>query len=86
MNENLKAVIEKEIKKIEKAADRIIIMPGSGVRANNIKQLAEYTGAIEMHSSARTLSDSLMSLNKISMNENLKAVSVDEEEIREMLS
>jgi copper homeostasis protein len=71
---------------IEKAADRIIIMPGSGVRANNIKQLAEYTGAIEMHSSARTLSDSLMSLNKISMNENLKAVSVDAEEIKKMLN
>lgn len=37
-----------------KAADeRIIIMPGSGVRKENIKELAEKTGAIEFHSSLR---------------------------------
>ncbi len=37
-----------------KAADnRIIIMPGSGVRRENIKALAEQTGAVEFHSSLR---------------------------------
>ena len=30
-------------KLIEQADDRIIIMPGSGVRSNNIKELADYT-------------------------------------------
>lgn len=43
------------IAQLIKAADeRIIIMPGSGVRADNIKQLAEKTGAKEFHSSLRS--------------------------------
>jgi len=35
------------------ADDRIIIMPGSGVRKENIKILAERTGCVEFHSSLR---------------------------------
>jgi copper homeostasis protein len=35
------------------ADDRIIIMPGSGVRQENIKMLAEKTGCLEFHSSLR---------------------------------
>ena len=35
------------------ADDRIIIMPGSGVRKDNIKMLADKTGCIEFHSSLR---------------------------------
>ena len=35
------------------ADDRIIIMPGSGVRKENIKMLADKTGCIEFHSSLR---------------------------------
>ena len=35
----------------KKADDRIIILPGSGVRKDNIKMLAEKTGCIEFHSS-----------------------------------
>jgi len=42
---------------IEAAAGRIIIMPGSGVRAANIKQLASETHAFEFHSSARINGD-----------------------------
>jgi len=39
---------------LNKAADeRIIIMPGSGVRKENIKTLAEKTGCTEFHSSLR---------------------------------
>ena len=40
-----------ELNKI--AADRTIIMPGSGVRKENIKMLAEKTGCTEFHSSLR---------------------------------
>jgi len=35
------------------AGERIIIMPGSGVRKENVKWLAEQTGCIEFHSSLR---------------------------------
>jgi copper homeostasis protein len=42
------------IAQLNKAADeRIIIMPGSGVRKENIKVLAEKTGCKEFHSSLR---------------------------------
>ena len=37
----------------KKADDRIVILPGSGVRKDNIKMLAEKTGCIEFHSSLR---------------------------------
>ncbi|MFC0773220.1 copper homeostasis protein CutC [Terrimonas alba] len=42
------------------AADRIIIMPGSGVRKENIRQLAEATGCVEFHSSLRSKEASKM--------------------------
>ena len=35
------------------ADDRIIIMPGSGVRKENIKMLADQTGCVEFHSSLK---------------------------------
>lgn len=38
---------------IKQADERIIIMPGSGVRADNIIGLAKKTGAVEFHTSAR---------------------------------
>jgi len=42
------------VAELNKAADnRIIIMPGSGVRKDNIKMLAERTGCVEFHSSLR---------------------------------
>ncbi len=69
---------------IEQADDRIIIMPGSGVRSNNIKELAAFTGAIELHSSARKIIASGMTFTKQSMHEELKTVSVDVEEIQKM--
>ena len=42
------------------ANDRIIIMPGSGVRANNVQSLATQTGCIEFHTSLRELKQSGM--------------------------
>ena len=42
------------------ADDRIIIMPGSGVRKENIKMIAEKTGCTEFHSSLRSKTKSAM--------------------------
>jgi len=44
----------------QKADHRIIIMPGSGVRKENIKMLAEVTGCVEFHSSLRGKAKSKM--------------------------
>jgi len=72
-------------KLVEQAGDRIIIMPGSGVRSNNIKEIMQATGAKEMHSSARQMQASKMSYTKDSMKENMQATGVDAEEIKKML-
>jgi len=69
---------------IEKANNRIIIMPGSGVRSTNIIELAQFTGATELHSSARKNQPSAMSYQQESMQEELSSVTVDTEEIRRM--
>jgi copper homeostasis protein len=45
---------------VRKAEDNIIIMPGSGVRKENIKELAQKTGATEFHSSLRSRTRSSM--------------------------
>lgn len=45
---------------VKKADERIIIMPGSGVRKENIRELAAKTGATEFHSSLRTKVESRM--------------------------
>ena len=42
------------------ANQRIIVMPGSGVRPDNIRTLAEQTGATEFHSSLRSTLESSM--------------------------
>jgi copper homeostasis protein len=42
------------------AGNRIIIMPGSGVRKENIKTIADRTGCTEFHSSLRRKTASLM--------------------------
>jgi copper homeostasis protein len=56
VNEGMELIAE-----LNRAADhRIIIMPGSGVRKENIKLLAEKTGCTEFHSSLRGKTKSKM--------------------------
>lgn len=69
---------------IQQADDRIVIMPGSGVRSNNIEELIAYTGAEEMHSSARKMIPSQMQFVQKGMEENLENTIIDTEEIRRM--
>jgi copper homeostasis protein len=69
---------------VAKADNRIIILPGSGVRSNNIKELIEYTGAKEAHSSARKVVRSSMKYVVASMQEELVNMNVDTEEIAKM--
>jgi copper homeostasis protein len=73
-------------KLVEKANDRIIILPGSGVRADNIKTIVTATGAKEMHSSARKAMASKMEFNQPSMQENMQYFDVDSTEIQAMLA
>jgi copper homeostasis protein len=56
---------------VKHADDRIIIMPGSGVRKENIKNIAEKTGATEFHSSVKSQTKSAMAFMHPTMDEPL---------------
>jgi copper homeostasis protein len=69
------------------AADRIIIMPGSGVRIDNIKMLAEKTGCTEFHSSLRGKEKSKMEFVHPGFAESAESYmnnSIDAEEVRSL--
>lgn len=70
---------------IKVANDRIVIMPGSGVRSSNIASLIQDTGASEFHSSARMATTNNMSYQ----NPQLKDTSyfiADEQELQKMMT
>lgn len=70
---------------VEQADGRIVIMPGSGVRSNNLQKIIG-TGATEFHSSARKTTSTNMQFTVDSMEENLTNLIVDEAEIKKMKS
>lgn len=67
---------------VQQAGDRIKIMPGSGVRSDNIETLATLTGARAFHSSARQNLPSLMQYRNEGMNEELEQVSLNGNEVK----
>jgi copper homeostasis protein len=60
---------------IKKAGERIIIMPGSGVKADNIASIARSTGATEFHSSARVQNENKISVDKNEVEKMLQQLS-----------
>jgi len=74
------------IKQLISAADgRIIIMPGSGIRKDNIKELATKTGAAEFHSSLRGKKKSEMEFIHPAFEESIESYtnpSIDPEDVR----
>jgi copper homeostasis protein len=67
---------------VREADERIVIMPGSGVRASNIAELAARTGAVEFHTSARVAYPTTMEFVNGAMQEDSSMVMASEEEIR----
>lgn len=63
---------------VEKAGDRIIIMPGSGVNEDNIAILADQTKAKEFHFSAREPIDSKMEYRNPDLKMGGAVVEIDE--------
>ena len=61
-------------KLVEQAAGRIIIMPGCGINPQNIRKIAEETGATEFHFSGRKAMESPMKYrnSKVSMGGTVK--------------
>ena len=66
---------------VQAAGDRIMIMPGSGVRSDNVLELAKFTGAKAFHSSARASHPSSMAYINPDMMEDLTSVGIDSDEV-----
>jgi copper homeostasis protein len=74
------------IKELVKYADnRITIMPGSGVRSDNIIELAEITAAVEFHTSARKLIGDKSEFRNSLLTEALTSVTVDGQDVKEII-
>ena len=63
---------------IDKAKDRIVVMPGSGINENNIANIAKETNAKEFHFSAREPIDSKMEYKNPDLKMGGTVVSIDE--------
>ena len=73
-------------KLVNQAADRIVIMPGSGLRSSNVREIAQFTQASEFHTSARTLKNSKMNFQSQVLNDDMRQVVADGEEIKNILN
>ncbi|HEY4108498.1 copper homeostasis protein CutC [Puia sp.] len=70
---------------VREADDRIVVMPGAGIRSSNITALAERTDAREFHTSARVQRVSGMEFVNRAMEEEQSVVMADGEEIQLIL-
>lgn len=68
------------------AGNRIIIMPGAGIRASNIKKLMEESGAKEYHGSVRKATVNPMSFSNPLVTDFGNVYLPDEEELRGILA
>ena len=71
---------------IKLSNNNIIIMPGGGVRSNNIKTIANQTNAIEFHSSAKKIIVNHSFFSPTTMHDNVENISIDTQEISTMIS
>lgn len=71
---------------INHADDRIIIMPGSGVKAENIAGLAKETGAVEFHTSARIRVPGRMEYKNPLTEQIGGTITVDGNEVRKIIN
>ena len=69
-------------KLVQQANERIVIMPGSGLKSSNVIEVAKITGAREFHTSARIFTKTQMDFIVGGMKEDLETVMVDGEEVK----
>ncbi len=70
---------------VKQADGRIIIMPGSGIRAANILEVAQKTGATEFHSSAKIFLKSGRQAHAYPPSSGSGNIGVDEDEVKSMI-
>lgn len=70
---------------VKQAGDRIIIMPGAGVKSSNIKKLIQESDAKEFHSSARVVSLNPVTYVNAEVSDYGHVYVADESEVRAMI-
>ena len=72
-------------KLVESAGDRIIIMPGAGIKSSNIAKLKEICGAKEYHASARKIAPNPVTYVNSQVSDYGNVFIADEDEVRAMV-
>ena len=72
-------------KLVQQAGDRIIIMPGAGVKSSNIAALKQACGAKEYHSSARKAMPNPLTYINTQVSDYGNVYIADEEEVKKMV-
>ncbi len=70
---------------VEQAGNRIIIMPGAGVKSSNIARLKEESGATEFHSSARVIAPNPVTYINKEVSDYGNVYIADESEVEAMI-
>ncbi|HEX8334134.1 MAG TPA: copper homeostasis protein CutC [Segetibacter sp.] len=72
-------------KLVQQAGDRIIIMPGAGIKSSNLAQLREESGAKEFHASARKVAPNPLTYINTQVSDYGNVYISDEDEVRAMV-
>jgi len=73
-------------KLVQQAGNRIIIMPGAGVKSTNLQQLMQECGAKEYHSSARKAAPNPLTYINTEVSDYGNVYIADEQELKAMLA
>jgi copper homeostasis protein len=73
-------------KLVQQAGDRIIIMPGAGIKSTNIAQLKAQCGAREYHTSARAVRPNPLTYINAQVSDYGNVYIADEEEVKKMVA
>ncbi|MBL7696510.1 MAG: copper homeostasis protein CutC [Chitinophagaceae bacterium] len=72
-------------KLVDTAGDRIIIMPGAGIKSSNVRKLAQQTNAREFHGSARKIANNPVTFLNKEVSDYGNVYISDEEEVRQII-
>jgi copper homeostasis protein len=73
-------------KLVEQAGERIIIMPGAGIKSSNVAQLRKACGAREFHASARTIVPNPLTYINTQVSDYGNVYVADETEVKKLVN
>ncbi|HEY0669898.1 MAG TPA: copper homeostasis protein CutC, partial [Sphingobacteriaceae bacterium] len=71
---------------VQQANNRIVIMPGAGIKSSNLKKLIEECNAMQYHASARLIAENPVTYVNKQVSDYGNVYISDEEEVRAMVA